>query len=68
MQCPSCSRRNREDARFCDGCGHPLAAPPDQPATPREEVLDAGVRPAATAGQGALVMVVGGSVSGRRSR
>jgi class 3 adenylate cyclase len=25
--CPSCGRENGEDARFCSGCGAPLAAP-----------------------------------------
>ena len=25
MICPACSRENREDARFCDGCGGALA-------------------------------------------
>lgn len=24
MQCPSCGRENRADARFCDACGQPL--------------------------------------------
>ena len=24
MQCPSCSRENRAEARFCDGCGSEL--------------------------------------------
>lgn len=24
VQCPSCGRRNAEDARFCDACGKPI--------------------------------------------
>jgi class 3 adenylate cyclase len=31
--CPSCGHENREQARFCDSCGAPLAAPE----APREE-------------------------------
>ena len=27
MQCPSCGRGNRAEARFCDACGQPLSAP-----------------------------------------
>jgi len=29
MDCPSCHRTNRPDARFCDGCGTSLARPTD---------------------------------------
>ena len=29
MDCPSCHRANRPDARFCDGCGTPLARAAD---------------------------------------
>jgi len=27
VECPQCGRANRQDARFCDGCGAPLTAP-----------------------------------------
>ena len=27
MKCSACGRTRREDARFCDGCGAPQAAP-----------------------------------------
>ncbi len=27
--CPACGRQAREDARFCDGCGSPIAATPE---------------------------------------
>ena len=27
MKCPKCQRDNRDDAKFCDECGHPLKTP-----------------------------------------
>ena len=38
ISCPNCGRKNREGARFCDNCGHPLqgaaaAAPAPAPAS-----------------------------------
>ena len=34
MECPQCGRRNRPDARFCDGCGQALTAPARESVTP----------------------------------
>jgi eukaryotic-like serine/threonine-protein kinase len=31
MQCPQCGNHNRDQARFCDSCGAPLAAQPEAP-------------------------------------
>jgi class 3 adenylate cyclase/tetratricopeptide (TPR) repeat protein len=34
VECPQCGRRNRAEARFCDGCGQPLTAPARESVTP----------------------------------
>jgi len=31
MPCPNCQQNNREEARFCRGCGHPLIATAENP-------------------------------------
>ena len=42
MVCPSCGNRNRQGARFCDGCGATLETPPAAEAdpTPAEPTAD----------------------------
>ncbi|MFA6003048.1 MAG: hypothetical protein WC881_03175 [Elusimicrobiota bacterium] len=32
LPCPSCRRRNTEDAAFCSHCGQPMKPPPSEPA------------------------------------
>ncbi len=34
VECPQCGRRNRPDARFCDGCGQALTGPARESVTP----------------------------------
>jgi class 3 adenylate cyclase/tetratricopeptide (TPR) repeat protein len=34
VECPECGRSNRQDARFCDGCGRALTAPARESVTP----------------------------------
>ena len=43
MVCPSCGNRNREGARFCDGCGSPLgeAKEPQRASAPPVDLPDA---------------------------
>jgi eukaryotic-like serine/threonine-protein kinase len=40
MRCPSCGNENREGARFCDNCGHPLEAAPAPAETAQPTLLE----------------------------
>lgn len=38
MQCPNCGKQNVENARFCAGCGAPLAADAPMPPAPPQRI------------------------------
>lgn len=54
--CPACGSENRDNAKFCDGCGAKLglAIAEAQPSSPQGEAEDEGLSPPADEGEGVV--------------